>query len=97
VSAQVPVVGASKTPLTDAAELDGSHFSDWGVGPSGYVTADFARSLELRFAEAQTKIARLESDCAAYREDMKEMQRDAREAIAEAAHRERTGDPYGTY
>lgn len=34
------------TPRADAAELDEAHFSDWGWGPSGYVEADFARTLE---------------------------------------------------
>jgi len=36
-----------KTPLTDAAEIDESHFSDWGCGPSGYVNRSNMETLEL--------------------------------------------------
>lgn len=42
----------------------------------------------------------LANDVEAYREDVKEMQRDHREALAEAARVERqaaAGEPYGTY
>ena len=41
------------TPRTDAAELDHSYFSDRLYGPSGYVKADFARTLETELAAAR--------------------------------------------
>ena len=39
-----------ETPLTDEAEIDNSHFADYGSGPSGYVVGEFARGLERKLA-----------------------------------------------
>lgn len=47
----------STTPRTDAAEIDDSHFSDWGIGPSGYVAAEFARGLERELAAERHALA----------------------------------------
>ena len=51
----------SDSPLTDAAELSNSHFSDWGTGPSGYVYRSDMEALEtrLRAAEKCVEAARL--------------------------------------
>ena len=50
------------TPLCDEAELDNSNFSDWGTGPSGYVSADFARTLERSRAELIECIEKYEGE-----------------------------------
>ena len=45
-SAPVCSKSESDTPRTDAAEVDQSEFADWGIGPSGFVTVEFAQILE---------------------------------------------------
>lgn len=46
------------TRETDAAEIDNSHFADYGSGPSGYVVVDLARKLERERDELREKTAR---------------------------------------
>jgi hypothetical protein len=94
------VCNSTPTPRTDAF---GSAF----VKPATTATmlidewAGFARTLERELASALESVARLESDVKAYRENVKEMQREHREAlrdaVAEARREAATGDPYGTY
>jgi len=41
------------TPRTLVAEIDNSEFSDWGTGPSGYVSVTFAKQLERELCECK--------------------------------------------
>lgn len=54
-----PPASPAATPRTDAAEYDQSKFSDWGTGPSGYVDADFARTLERECADLRGQLDRM--------------------------------------
>lgn len=49
----------TETPRTDVAEIDNSHFADWGTGPSGYVEADFARTIERESTALTAEVQRL--------------------------------------
>jgi hypothetical protein len=52
----------SDTPRTDALEVDMSEFSDWGIGPSGFVRVDDARQLERELAAERERCARVADD-----------------------------------